>query len=122
MVVKWTGPNRCCAVPTGPSSTLSLARYAIHMRHIASCCHTSHRTWLDTTVFYLASAEYDIGIFIIFIHGPDSWHCRRMGRNKECTCSGAFGAWCRYQDTSWMAAISAVRPCTSAVMPSTSSA
>ena len=40
--------------------------------------------WLDHCVFYLASAEYDIGIFIIFQWGADggSWHCIHVGRDK----------------------------------------
>ena len=39
--------------------------------------------WLDHSVLYLASAEYDIGVFVIY--QPDSspqWCCRRVGKDK----------------------------------------
>ena len=39
--------------------------------------------WLDHSVLYLASAEYDVGVFVIY--QPDSspqWCCERVGKDK----------------------------------------
>ena len=41
--------------------------------------------WLDHSVLYLASAEYDVGVFVIYDPGytPTSWYCERVGEDKE---------------------------------------
>ena len=39
--------------------------------------------WLDHCVFYLASAEYNIGIFIMHDIGNDSWYCTHVGADKD---------------------------------------
>ena len=43
-------------------------------------------TWLGHSVFYLASAEYNIGIFVIYNAGYTThaaWYCLRVGADKE---------------------------------------
>ena len=36
-------------------------------------------------MFYLASAEYNIGVFVIYDSGytPTSWYCEQVGKDKE---------------------------------------
>ena len=39
--------------------------------------------WLDHCVFYLASAAYSIGVFVIYTLGNGSWYCTHIGKDKE---------------------------------------
>ena len=89
---KWTEAEWIRQVPAhlrrdrqecGPVNGNQVRRsYSVYQRLLTEGRPTE---WLDHSVLYLASAEYDIGVFIIYDSGytPTSWYCERVGKDKE---------------------------------------
>jgi hypothetical protein len=38
--------------------------------------------WLDHCVLYVASAEYDVGMLVLYTEGRGQWYCRHVGASK----------------------------------------
>ena len=39
--------------------------------------------WLDHCVLYAASAEYDVGVLVLYTEGSGQWYCRHVGASKS---------------------------------------
>ena len=45
--------------------------------------HAPAIEWLDHCVLYVASAEYDVGVLVLYTEGMGQWYCRHVGVNKS---------------------------------------
>ena len=88
---KWTEAEWIRRVPfhlrrdrqeCGPVGGKQVRRsYSVYAQHLS---HGKPTEWLDHAVLYLASAEYDVGVFVIYDAGytPTTWYCERIGADK----------------------------------------
>ena len=92
LVDKWTEADWVRSVPLhlrrdrqecGPVDGQQLRRsYSVYQQLLIAGKPTE---WLDHAVLYVASAEFNVGVFVIYDAGyaPASWYCARIGANKQ---------------------------------------
>ena len=54
--------------------------YWVHQQLLAEGPAT---TWLDHCVLYAASAEYNVGMLVLYTEGMGQWYCRHVGASKS---------------------------------------
>ena len=54
--------------------------YWVHQQLLAEGPATA---WLDHCVLYVASAEYDVGMLVLYTEGRGQWYCRHVGASKS---------------------------------------
>ena len=93
MVDKWTEADWIRRVPihvrgahmpfVSTTAKTDLRRHASHKRYHQLLTEEAPTTWLDYGVLYLASAEYDVCIFVIYTVGGARWRCERIGGHSD---------------------------------------
>ena len=93
MVEKWTEADWIRRVPihvrgahmpfVSTTDKTDLRRHPSHKRYHQLLTAEAPTTWLDYGVLYLASAEYDVCIFVIYTVGSGQWRCERIGAESD---------------------------------------
>ena len=93
MVDKWTETDWIRRVPIhvrgahmpfiNTTDKTDLRRHRSHQRYHQLLTEAPPTTWLDYGVLYLASAEYDVCIFVIYTVGSEQWRCERIGGKSD---------------------------------------
>ena len=93
MVDKWTEADWIRRVPThvrgahmpfvNPTDKTNNRRHQSHKRYHQLLTVAPPTTWLDHAVVYLASAEYNLCIFIIYLGDSGKWNCERIGGESD---------------------------------------
>ena len=93
MVDKWTEADWIRRVPihvrgahmpfVNPADKTDNRRHQSHKRYHQLLTVAPPTTWLDHAVFYLASAEYNLCIFVIYAGDSGQWNCERIGGESD---------------------------------------